>query len=96
MPEYLDIAARPVSGAFFLRSRPAGAFSADELGKNPGDAHPAAAEGAEDRLVWTRRNDRSTLKEALLAMIRAVLTSSMECSPTALNMAVMASESRSS
>lgn len=63
MPDVFDIGSRPVSGSYFLRSRKPGAFSAAAL-------EPYVDPYANERLVWTRREERSTLKEALLEMIR--------------------------
>lgn len=70
MPEYFDVASRPVSGAYFVRSSPAGSFSAEALDAARGGLPGAAAGNAGERLIWTRRGERSTLKEALLEMIR--------------------------
>ena len=70
MPEQLDIASRTVDGAFFLLASPAGDFSARALDETFDGTPTEGAQRSSDSLVWTRRNERSTLKGALLAMIR--------------------------
>src|SRR5689334_5412469 len=63
MADVFDVASRSVAGAYFVRSPPAGTFSAGALETRFDNL-------ASERLVWTRRDERSTLKDALLEMIR--------------------------
>lgn len=70
MPDQFDIASRSVSGAFFVRSRRAGRSFAESRGVAPYSLMGSAAGNAWERLIWTREGERSTLKEALLEMIR--------------------------
>ena len=70
MPDQFDVASSAVSGAFFVRSPPTGTFSAEALDDAFGGSPRSATDNAGERLVWTRSGENSTLKDALLAMIR--------------------------
>ncbi len=63
MADMFDVASRPVSGAYFVRSLAAGTFAASSL-ETPFDSF------ASDRLVWTHQGEQSTLKARLLEIIR--------------------------
>ncbi len=70
MSDFFDIASRPVPGAFFVRSSPARSFSAEALDATLGGLRGSEFDSARESLIWTRRGERSTLKGALLDMIR--------------------------
>ncbi|MFO0761829.1 MAG: phospholipase D-like domain-containing protein [Byssovorax sp.] len=70
MAEQIDIASRFVSGAFFVLSPRAGAFSSDMLDEALKPRSEDGTPQSSDGLVWTREGYRSTLKDALLVMIR--------------------------
>lgn len=74
MIEIFDIASRRLPGAFFVRSAPVGTFLSDRLDGALRRSRPdmvGASLDTTERLVWTRGGESSTLKEALLAMIRS-------------------------
>lgn len=63
MADIFDVASRPVHGAYFINTGPLGQFFADMLDV-PDNRH------VPERLVWTRQDEHSTLKDALFEMIR--------------------------
>lgn len=70
MPESFDVGSRPVSGAFFVRGRPAATYSQHPVDEALAHRDRARPMGGAEHLVWTREGEPPTLKEALLAMIR--------------------------